>query len=98
MRNKILSSTAAVILGIGLATPALSGEVTGTGSWTPIKLGLAAASLCAFSGLEDFNSNPANGPAPVVPGDTQTPHEQNGIYPPAGAARICSLLNHGKTK
>lgn len=39
------------------ATPALAGEVTGTGESTPIRSG-TANSICSFSGLNDDGAGP----------------------------------------
>lgn len=44
-----------------IATPALAGEVTGTGEDTPIRSGVAN-SICAFSGQNDDGA----GPNPIV--------------------------------
>jgi hypothetical protein len=40
-----------------LATPAIAGEVTGSGKDTPIRSG-KASSICAFSGLNDDGLGP----------------------------------------
>jgi len=88
MFRKLLLTTAVAALGIGLSVSSLAGEVKGNGGRTPIGTYIVIAALCAFSGLEDANN-------PVVPGDTQTPHEEGGNYPPPGAAQACSFLNPG---
>ncbi|RST29921.1 hypothetical protein HMF7854_03090 [Sphingomonas ginkgonis] len=44
---------------LAAATPALAGEVTGTGSPTPID-SFRAHSLCAFSGLNDDGLGPSS--------------------------------------
>ena len=48
------------LMAILAATPAIAGEVTGTGESTPIRSG-TANSICAFSGLNDDGAgvNPA---------------------------------------
>ncbi len=63
MKKQILGIAVAATLFVGSATTALAGEVTGNGGSTPVQ-GYVAASLCAFSGLEDH---------PIAPGTTQTP-------------------------
>ncbi len=53
MQRRFLALVATIAMMVGmLAGPALAGEVTGTGESTPIREG-AAASICAFSGLDD---------------------------------------------
>lgn len=47
----IVLAAAAALVGVGVA-PASAGEVTGNGKSTPIR-GYVAASICAFSGLDD---------------------------------------------
>jgi hypothetical protein len=42
---------------LAAATPALAGEVTGTGEDTPIRSGVAN-SICAFSGQNDDGAGP----------------------------------------
>jgi hypothetical protein len=65
IKKTILSAAICASLILGSAGVALAGEITGTGeSLQP----LHAKSLCAFSGLEDFN----NGAAPVEPGVVQS--------------------------
>ena len=76
MRKFIAATTFAVALTGVFAGSAFAGEVTGSGKATPVRQHLAA-SICSFSGLEDWNST-----APQVPPDaisvthgvTQTPH------------------------
>ena len=41
-----------------VATPAIAGEVTGTGESTPVRSG-AANSVCAYSGLNDDGAGPS---------------------------------------
>jgi hypothetical protein len=43
---------------------------------TPIGAETVHASACAYSGAEDLTG---------VPGDTQTPHEEDGNFPPPGS-------------
>ena len=88
MRSVIVAS--AIVLGISLVSPALAGERTGNGGFNPIGTHVVVAAICSFSGLEDFNGGP------VVPGDTQTPHESGGTIEAPGSASICSILNPGK--
>ena len=88
MRSVIVAS--AIVLGISLVSPALAGERTGNGGFNPIGTHVVVAALCSFSGLEDFDGGP------VVPGDTQTPHESGGTIEAPGSASICNLLNPGK--
>ncbi|WFL76539.1 hypothetical protein P7228_11090 [Altererythrobacter arenosus] len=45
---KFLGAAAILVLGV----PALAGEITGNGKWTPVHYG-KASSACAFSGLND---------------------------------------------
>jgi hypothetical protein len=40
------------------ATPAIAGEITGTGESTPVQSG-RASSICAFSGLNDDGFGPS---------------------------------------
>jgi hypothetical protein len=87
MMKKPMLFAAATILGMGLASPSFAGETKGNGGQTPIGTYVVMAAICAFSGLEDVSPSP---------GDTQTPHEQLGIYPPPGAAAICQFLKPGK--
>ncbi|NJC05803.1 hypothetical protein GGQ97_001596 [Sphingomonas kaistensis] len=47
-----------MIVTVLIATPALAGEVTGTGESTPIRSG-AASSICAYSGLNDDGLGPS---------------------------------------
>ena len=88
MRSVFVAS--AIVLGISLVSPALAGERTGNGGFNPIGTHVVVAAICAFSGLEDFDGGP------VVPGDTQTPHESGGTIEAPGSASICNLLNPGK--
>lgn len=76
----------AIVLAISLVSPAIAGERTGNGGFTPIGTHVIVAAICSFSGLEDH---------PLVPGDTQTPHESGGIINPPGVASICQFLNPG---
>jgi hypothetical protein len=84
----------AIMVAVALASvsggTAFAGEITGSGNPTPVRQ-YRAASICSFSGLEDWNST-----APQVPDDailvthgvTQTPHKvlDGGevVYPPPG--------------
>jgi hypothetical protein len=68
---------AAVVLGSGGA--AVAGEITGSGEPTPA--GDKAKSLCAFSGLEDFDLE-----APVDPGVTQSWGQIIRVAGPLGGA------------
>lgn len=47
------------ILTLAAATPALAGEITGTGELTPVNSGVAS-SICSFSGLNDDTSGPSD--------------------------------------
>ena len=69
---------------------AFAGEVTGKGKPTPVRE-YRAASICSFSGLEDWNSSEPQEPhdsISVTPGVTQTPHavfiDGEWVYPPPG--------------
>lgn len=89
--KKPLAGAAVIIAVMGMSTGAVhAGERTGTGETTPITNYEAKASLCAFSGLQDFDHH-GEGPAPVVPGVVQTPRDGE-----PGEARACSFLNNGK--
>jgi len=55
--HKSLKWTATVTL--ALATPAMAGEVTGTGEVTPVN-GYVAHSICSFSGLNDDGAGPSS--------------------------------------
>lgn len=46
------------IVALVIGTPALAGEVTGTGKSTPIRSGVAN-SICAYSGLNDDGLGPS---------------------------------------
>jgi hypothetical protein len=97
--KKLVYLAIPALLGVSLASPSFAGERGGNGALTPIGLGITAAAICAFSGLDDQEVPPPGGVwGPIVPGDTQTPHEEGGNILAAGVARICSILNHGKTK
>lgn len=37
---------------VALATPAIAGEITGNGAWTPVHYG-QASSVCSYSGVND---------------------------------------------
>ncbi len=54
MKRKTLSTLAL----LAVATPALAGEITGTGESTPIRSG-TANSICAYSGLNDDGLGPS---------------------------------------
>ena len=91
MRMRHIASGAVCIgAALALSSPVLAGERTGQGKPTPIESYSARASICAFSGLEDFNFE-----EPVQPGVTQTPAFEGGERVPPGSARICSVLNNG---
>ena len=90
MRKLIAASLVAVALTGLSAGTAFAGEITGNGVPTPIRKHLAA-SICSFSGLEDWNSTALQNPPDaimVTPGVTQTPHAVliNGVlvYPAPG--------------
>ena len=89
--KKVVAAVAAVLTAVAVtAGSAFAGEVTGSGKGTPIR-GYVAASICAFSGLEDWTSSapqpvgPPEGIA-VTPGVTQTPHFEGGSGNPPGVA------------
>ena len=90
MKKSVIVASA-IVLGISLVSPALAGERTGNGGFTPIGTHTIVAAICSFSGLEDFEGAPT-----VVPGNTQTPHESGGTIEAPGVASICSVLNPGK--
>jgi len=69
MRYAGASVCAVVLLGVG-AGGALAGERTGTGQETAAPT--HAGSICAFSGLEDYET-PPDQIAPVTPGAVQHP-------------------------
>ncbi len=90
MRKFIAATIFAVALTGVFAGTAFAGEVTGNGKATPIRQ-YRAASICSFSGLEDWNSAEPQVPADaiwVTHGVTQTPHSVliDGVvsYPPPG--------------
>jgi hypothetical protein len=88
----VVAVSAAVLM--GLSGVASAGEVKGapspsTGSYsTPVATWPVAHrnSICAFSGLEDYNNS-----QPPTPGVVQTPAEGD-----PGDAAVCSMLNYGK--
>ena len=86
-RSLIVAS--AIVLAVSLVSPAIAWERTGNNGFNPIGTHVVVAAICSFSGLEDFNGGD------VVPGDTQTPHEEGGNILPAGVASICRYLNPG---
>lgn len=47
-----------LIVTLVFASPALAGEITGTGESTPIRSGVAS-SICAYSGLNDDGHGPS---------------------------------------
>lgn len=53
-----MSSKHLMVVTMMIATPALAGEVTGTGASTPIRSG-TANSICAYSGLNDDEAGPS---------------------------------------
>lgn len=65
MKKLIIAAIATATLTFGAGT-AFAGEVTGNGDQTPVKTRGVAASICAFSGLEDN---------PFGPGTVQTAAE-----------------------
>ena len=85
-------------LSVGFVAPSFAGERTGNGGLTPVENLVLTANpivrnaICAFSGLEDNDGGPVN------PGDTQTPHEQDGEVNEPGVARVCAMLNYGKLR
>lgn len=97
--NKLILASAmlgGLVLGAG--TPALAGEVTGSGGYTPINtehsdsVATPRASICAFSGLEDEGPN-------AGPGNVQNPKfDANGASYDPGSARVCGFLNHGHSR
>jgi hypothetical protein len=95
MLKKFVYLTVPALVGVSLASPSFAGERGGNGELTPIGLGLTAAAICAFSGLEDQEGPPGTF-GPIVPGDTQTPHEEGGNIAEAGVAKICRFLNSGR--
>ena len=44
---------------VTIASPALAGEITGTGNQTPIESRGVASSACAYSGLNDDGAGPS---------------------------------------
>jgi hypothetical protein len=84
----------AVVAAVG-ASAAFAGEVTGNGKPTPIRSHVAA-SICAFSGLEDWTASTPQPPGPpegiaVDPGVVQVPrHEGGNTYPPGVPGFACS--------
>ena len=68
MRKKLVASVTIAATTLAFGSPALAGEVSGNNELTPIN-DHRAASICAFSGLEDFDDL-TNGD--VQPGMTQT--------------------------
>jgi hypothetical protein len=94
MLKKLVYLAIPALLGVSLASPSFAGERGGNGALNPIGLGLTAAAICAFSGLEDQEGPPGTF-GPIVPGDTQTPHEEAGNILAAGVAKICQFLNPG---
>lgn len=90
MPKVIVAIIATVALSGVFSGTAFAGEVTGNGKPTPIRQ-YRAASICSFSGLEDWNSAAPHDPEDaisVTPGVTQTPHSvmEDGevLYPPPG--------------
>lgn len=47
-----------VALCVLISSPALAGEITGSGKWTPVH-GYVANSICSFSGRNDDASGPS---------------------------------------
>ena len=93
--NRVALVSSVIVMSVGLTGQALAGERGGSGKWTPIGLGTVVASICSFSGLEDQDHGQEVVPD-VVPGETQTPHSENGNSFPPGVAAICQFLNPGK--
>jgi hypothetical protein len=90
MGKFIAAAVFAVALSGVFGGTAFAGEVNGKGQPTPVRQ-YTAASICSFSGLEDWNSAEPQEPhdaVSVTPGVTQTPHslvDGGGIlYPPPG--------------
>ena len=90
MKTSVIVASA-IVFAISLVSPALAGERTGNGGFTPIGTHVIVAAICSFSGLEDFE-----GADEVVPGNTQTPHESGGTIEAPGSASVCNFLNPGK--
>ena len=94
--KKIVAAVAAVLTVAAVtASSAFAGEVTGNGKPTPIRTHLAA-SICSFSGLEDWTSSEQQPQGPpegiaVSPGTVQVPrHEGGNVYPPGAPGFACS--------
>jgi hypothetical protein len=93
---KKVIATVAAILTVGLtAGAAFAGEVTGNGKPTPVRSHIAA-SICSFSGLEDWTASTPQPEGPpegiaVRPGVVQVPrHEGGNTYPPGVPGFACS--------
>jgi hypothetical protein len=69
-RLAALAVCAVAVVGVG-AGSAFAGERTGTGQLTAAPAN--SGSICAFSGLEDYET-PFDEVAPVTPGTVQHPH------------------------
>jgi hypothetical protein len=94
--KKVVAAVAAVLTAVAVtAGSAFAGEVTGNGKPTPIR-SHTAASICSFSGLEDWTSSAPQPPGPpegiaVDPGTVQVPrHEGGNSYPPGVPGFACS--------
>ena len=90
MRKFIAATILTVALTSLSAGTAFAGEVNGHGGATPVRQHIAA-SICSFSGLEDWNSAEPQDPADAISvthGVTQTPHavltDGVWVYPPPG--------------
>jgi hypothetical protein len=79
MRRAIVAAIVAAGLVVGTGGASLAGERTGNGKETPA--GEKARSLCAYSGLEDFEFE-----SPAVPGVTQNWGQIIKIAGPLGGA------------
>jgi hypothetical protein len=95
MKRFIAALAAGLVVVAVAATSVFAGEVTGNGKPTPVRTHLAA-SICSFSGLEDWTSSEQQPPGPpegiaVDPGVVQVPrHEGGNTYPPGVPGFACS--------
>jgi hypothetical protein len=94
-KSLLAAAFSAVAITGATASAAFAGEVTGSGKSTPVR-DHVAASICSFSGLEDWTASTPQPPGPpegtaVTPGVTQTPHFEGGhVNPPGVAGFACS--------
>jgi hypothetical protein len=93
MKRFIAAIAAGLVVVAVAATSAFAGEVTGNGKPTPVRTHLAA-SICSFSGLEDWASTEEQDPEDAIsvsPGTVQVPrHEGGNTYPPGVPGFACS--------